>query len=171
MASGWIQGLQPWVAIAVLSGIWALIGILSGLSVQYLPPTLLSRETWVTRPRQSERDGRAYERYLRVNRWKDRLPEAGTLLGGEHSKRHLNGSDTVDLLAFQAETRRAEYVHWTNIAAGPAFVLILPTWAAVAMTGFAVVVHLPFVIVQRYNRLRLGRILRHRAARTSGESQ
>lgn len=171
MATEWMSDLGATGLIAVLSGVWAAIGIVSGLSAQRFSPELLARDTPITRPRSFERGGRAYEAWLRVSLWKDRLPEAGALFGEGGSKKHLSGTSTEVLRAFQSETRRAEYVHWANIAAGPAFVLIVPAWAAVFMTGFAVVVHLPFVIVQRYNRLRLDRILHRRAcpARRGGE--
>ncbi len=122
-------------------------------------------------PRGFEDRGHAYDRVLRISHWKDRLPEIGTALGGPRSKRALGTTGSASLAGFQAETRRAEYVHWINIAAGPAFVAVLPALGAAAMTAFAVAVHLPFVLVQRYNRLRISRVLERRARPNAPERQ
>ena len=55
------------------------------------------------------RDGAdRYRRWLRINRWKDRLPEAGALFAGGVSKRQLPSYDVAGLELFVRETRRAE---------------------------------------------------------------
>jgi glycosyl-4,4'-diaponeurosporenoate acyltransferase len=61
-----------------------------------------------------------------------------------------------------AETRRAETVHWLNLSAGPLFLIWCRPLLGAFMIVFGVVAHLPFVMVQRYNRERLGRLLRRR---------
>lgn len=165
MLTDWLSGAAAWRAIALISAIWAAIGLASGFGAQFLGSDFLLRDNWLTRPRRFEDNGRVYERRLRISRWKDRLPEAGTAFGGASSKRTLMGTSSEDLELFGAETRRAEYVHWTNIAAAPAFLVVLPPLAALAMTGFACSAHLPFILVQRYNRFRIGRIVEGRARR------
>jgi glycosyl-4,4'-diaponeurosporenoate acyltransferase len=153
-------GQVAWVL--ALSGAWFAIGLVTGLVANGLPLSAVGRDTWLTRLRGFEREGRSYERWLHINRWKDRLPEAGDTFPGGMSKRHLPGRGTPQLLRFAAETRRAEYVHWANAVAGPAFFLVLPAWAGALMTAFGLAVHLPFVCIQRYNRARIMRTLARR---------
>lgn len=164
MYTAWIDRVDAWVVVLALSVAWLCIGLLSGLVAQHLPSGWISEDTWITRERHLERGGRTYER-LRIRSWKDRLPESAGVGSDGVSKRHLGGSDGDTLWAFATETRRAEYVHWMNVGAGPAFVVVLPAPVALVVTAAAVVVHLPFVMVQRYNRIRIGRVTARRARR------
>lgn len=160
-----LDGASPLIAVVVLSLVWLLIGLASGLGAKSLSGAFLTRDTWLTRPRRFERGGRFYQRRLRIRSWKDLLPEAGRLLGGDHSKAQLGSPDTESLERFVSETRRAEYVHWANVGAGPWFFLVLPPWGGAVMTAFGAVVHLPFVCIQRYNRPRFQRLIDRRSER------
>lgn len=155
--------MSPALEILGFSLTWIGFGVVSGWWASRWSPTALDRDTWLTRGRAWELDGRWYER-IGVRRWKDRLPEAGNFFGNGVSKRNLGGSGRRDLLRFSAETRRAEAVHWLNIGFAPTFVLWTSPTIAAVMTAFALVAHLPFVIIQRYNRFRIARVLRRRAA-------
>ncbi|UDY36052.1 glycosyl-4,4'-diaponeurosporenoate acyltransferase CrtO family protein [Dermatobacter hominis] len=157
--------LDDIAAVLVSCAAWAVIGVVTGFVGNRLPERRIDHDTWLTRPRRIERDGRLYQRTLRINRWKDTLPEGGAIFAGGTSKRHLGGSSDADLLRFAAETRRAELVHWANLAAGPLFLIWCPLRLGVAMVAFGVVAHSPFICIQRSNRLRIGRILRCRADR------
>ncbi|HET6952094.1 MAG TPA: hypothetical protein VFI47_17060 [Acidimicrobiales bacterium] len=70
---------------------------------------------------------------------------------------------TYPLESFAAETRRAELVHWAIPLVVPVFALWNPPWLAGVMAAYALVANLPCLIVQRYNRGRLERILARRA--------
>jgi glycosyl-4,4'-diaponeurosporenoate acyltransferase len=120
-----------------------------------------ARDTWLTRPRALERDGAAYDR-LWIRRWKDRLPEAGG------AKRVVGGRDRTTLERFVVETRRAEWVHWVILAAVPLFALWNPPLAMVLVVGVGVSFNLPCLLVQRYNRLRLQRVIRLASSRGRG---
>ncbi|MEO7429293.1 MAG: hypothetical protein ABIY48_07905 [Acidimicrobiales bacterium] len=145
---------------------WAVIHAGTGYGVHRLPVTRLQHDGWLLRARSAEDDGRLYER-LHIRHWKDRLPEAGALFAGGVTKRHLPGRDRVGLERFVAETRRAERGHWLAMAGGPIAVLWNPPIGAVLMVGYGVAVNAPFIVVQRYNRLRVARLLRRSAERSS----
>jgi glycosyl-4,4'-diaponeurosporenoate acyltransferase len=117
--------------------------------------------------RRWERGGRAWER-LGIRRWKGRLPELGALFGGR-SKRHLPGRDRQSLEQLAIETRRAEIVHWWAPLPLAVMPLWNPAWVTAVMAAYAIAANGPCVIVQRYNRARIGRLLRDRAhpSRTS----
>jgi len=144
------------LALVVLYSVaWAAFGVASGWVAHRAAASRFDHDTWLTRPRRWEHAGRWYDRRLRVRYWKDRLPEAGALFAGGWAKDRLRSFELEHLERFAAETRRAEWVHWANIAFGVSFVVWAEPVVAVVMTVFGVVVHLPFVVVQRYNRARL----------------
>jgi glycosyl-4,4'-diaponeurosporenoate acyltransferase len=157
-------------AIAILSGCWFAIGLCTGWTGHRLDLGRLDHDTWLTKVRSFEQDGRFYERRMRIRSWKDRLPEGGATFEGGFSKARMGGRSDEHLQRFAAETRRAEYVHWANAASGPLFAVFLPPWIVAVMTAFGVVVHLPFIAIQRYNRARLERTIarRHRRITDSG---
>lgn len=163
-----LYGVPALIAVAVLSTCWVAIGLCTGFVGHRLGSKRLDHDTWVTRAREFERGGRFYDRVLRIRMWKDRLPEGGATFRNGISKSHLIGRSDEDLRRFLAETRRAEYVHWANAAAGPLFVVFMPGWIVLVMTAFGLGVHLPFVAIQRYNRARLQRTLARRRLRDAG---
>ena len=64
------------------------------------------------------------------------------------------GSRAGGLERFVVETRRAELGHWLAACAGPFFVLWNPPLAAVVLIVYGLAANLPFVAIQRYNRIR-----------------
>jgi glycosyl-4,4'-diaponeurosporenoate acyltransferase len=57
------------------------------------------------------------------------------------------------------ETRRAELVHWALMACGPLFFFWNPPALGSAMLLFAVAANGPCIVIQRFNRLRLLRLI------------
>ncbi|MCC5951839.1 MAG: hypothetical protein JJU45_07045 [Acidimicrobiia bacterium] len=151
-------------AVVVGSVVWAVAGTAVGYVMHRLPVTRFDHDTWLTRLRPREVDGRVYERRWAIRRWKRWLPEAGDAFAGGFSKKRLGGRSTAHLERFVAETRRAELTHWVVMACGPFFVLWSPLWLAAVMVVFGVVANLPCLVAQRYNRARLLRLLGRRAA-------
>ena len=146
---------------------WGLVHAGTGYLAHRMPVRWLSRDRWLFRERALERGGRLYTRTLRIARWKDRLPEAGALFAGGISKRHVTGAADGGLERFVAETRRAELAHWLAAGAGPLFVLWNPPAVVPVMVLYGVLVNAPFIAVQRYNRIRVSRVLCARAARAA----
>jgi glycosyl-4,4'-diaponeurosporenoate acyltransferase len=139
--------------------VWGLLSVAAGYWGYRRSPARLARDGPLTRLRAFERDGRWYERWLRIRSWKDRVPEAGGAFAGGLSKRHLPGRDPALLERFVAETRRAEGVHAALLVAAPLFLLWNPLWLGLVMVAYGVVANLPCLLIQRYNRARLLRLL------------
>ena len=137
---------------------WGCVHAGTGYIAHRIPATRLGHDTWLTRERRVERGGRVYER-LRIRSWKGRLPEAGDVFEGGVSKRHLGGRDDSRLHAFVVETRRAEVGHWMAAAAAPVFIVWNTLPVAVVMVVYGVGVNAPFIAIQRYNRMRVERVL------------
>jgi glycosyl-4,4'-diaponeurosporenoate acyltransferase len=144
--------------VALDVAVWAIWGFSVGLFAHRLPITRLEHETQLFRLRPRELDGTVYDR-LRVKRWKDQLPEAGSFFAGGFSKRRVVTRDPAYLERFVVETRRAELTHWLVMAILPLFMLWNPWWMVTVMVAYAFAANIPCLLVQRYNRGRLLRVL------------
>jgi glycosyl-4,4'-diaponeurosporenoate acyltransferase len=102
---------------------------------------------------------RFYERVLGIKRWKDRLPDAARWFGSGFAKGALAANNPDYLRRFARETWRGELCHWAALALAPVFFLWNPWWADLIMIVYALLANLPCILVQRYNRLRLQRVL------------
>lgn len=149
----------PWPFVVLANvAFWAVVHSATGYAVHRMPLDRLGHDGWLLRPHRVEAGGRLY-RVLGVRRWKDRLPEAGALFPGGISKRHVPPPAEGGLERFVAETRRAERGHWLALVPGPLAALWNPPAGAAAMVAYGVVVNLPFIAVQRFNRQRAQRLL------------
>lgn len=141
---------------------WGVFHTTTGYAAHRLGESRLSGDGWLLRARPFETAGRCYRRWLQVDRWKDKVPEAGGLFRGGVSKRRLPTYDVAGLHLFVRETRRAELAHWWAMFCGPVFVLWNPPLAAGLLLGYGVVVNLPFIVIQRYNRFRVQALIERR---------
>jgi glycosyl-4,4'-diaponeurosporenoate acyltransferase len=87
------------------------------------------------------------------------IPEAGTFFADGFSKRRVVTRDPAYLERFLIETRRAELAHWLVMVIAAVFVLWNPWWMVMIMVAYAFVANIPCLLVQRYNRARLLRVL------------
>ncbi len=132
----------------------------TGYAAHRLRDERLRRDGWLLRPRTFEGDGRWYRDRLRIHGWKDKVPEAGALFQGGVSKRRLPSYDRDGLELFVRETRRAELGHWWAMACSPVFLLWNPPLPSALMVAYGLGINLPFIAIQRYNRVRTQAILR-----------
>ena len=146
--------MPQWLTVVVDVLAWGFFHAVTGYAAHHVSDRRLDRDGPLLRGRGFEVGGRWYRRRLRIHRWKDRLPEAGAIFEGGISKRQLPGRDVEGLRTFVRETRRAELTHWWAMACGPLFVLWNPPVAAALLVAYGVLVNLPFVLIQRYNRSR-----------------
>lgn len=106
-----------------------------------------------------EENGAIWHKLFHVRRWKGRIIEGSSIVKSSYNKKHLHGIDKENLTIFAAETKRAELTHWLLMIPGPLFFLWNPVWAGWIMIGYAIMVNFPFIIVQRYNRGRIEKII------------
>ncbi len=155
--------MPPALTIAVDVVAWGAFHAATGYAAHRLGDSRLSRDGWLLRERRFEAGGRWYRHRLRIDRWKDKVPEAGGLFRGGVSKRRLPASDVAGLQLFVRETRRAELTHWWALCCGPVFVLWNPPLAAGLLVAYGVVVNLPFIAIQRANRFRVQALIERRS--------
>jgi glycosyl-4,4'-diaponeurosporenoate acyltransferase len=141
---------------------WLIWSVVCGYAAHRIPRSRLEHDGPLLRLRGWERGGLVYDR-IGIKAWKDRLPEAGNLFRGGFSKRRAR-HDRAFLDGLLVATRRAERAHWAMLALAPTFFLWIPAfgmpwWLATSMFAYGVVANVPCLLVQRYNRGRLLRIL------------
>lgn len=149
---------QPWFYIVANMSIWVGWSILVGYAANHLPDRLFKNDSFITRLRRFESQ-LWFQKYLKVHIVKKYLPEKGKLFGTGISKKNLPQDQLGGLNKFLIETRRAEYVHWVVIFAWVFTLWFNPVWAVWVVAILLVLGNLPCILVQRYNRLRLLRVL------------
>ena len=87
------------------------------------------------------------------------MPEGGGVFRGGFEKRKADTRSINYLETFARETCRAELVHWVIILLLPLFFVWNPPLGVLIMLPLVVVLNLPFIMIQRYNRPRLVKIL------------
>ena len=156
--------VAPAVALVLNVALWASAQVSTGYVAHRLPLSSLQRDRGILRLRRFEAGGRCYERTLRIGRWKDRLPEAGGFFAGGLTKRKIPDRADGGLERLAAETRRAELAHWASFWCLPLTIIWNAPLGVALMAAYGVIFNLPLIVIQRYNRARVARILQRRAA-------
>ena len=118
--------------------------------------------------RKWENDGKIYNDVLKINRWKDLLPQH---IGKDgFSKSHLTDVSVDYLDEFIMETCRGEWNHSMNCLFAVVLFAMNNIFTAFILSVLLFIGNLPFVIIQRYNRFRLQK-LRKIIIRKSEKSQ
>ena len=151
----------PWVITLNVAG-WPVIHLAVAWLFTLLPDLVFARGRtpggW---------EATVYARVLKVRVWKDLLPDAAPWLRG-FPKQRLLSNDPEYLRRFIRETRRGEAAHWAMLLCGALFFLWNPPSADAVMAGYALTANLPCIVVQRYNRIRFERLLRHHSPQLHG---
>ncbi len=105
------------------------------------------------RPRKWEKNGKWYADHLKINKWKDFLPQH---IGKDgFSKDHLDDVSIEYIDEFILETCRGEWNHIANCLFAVILFLANSFGIALILTILLLLGNLPFAIIQRYNRFRL----------------
>ncbi|RME95351.1 MAG: glycosyl-4,4'-diaponeurosporenoate acyltransferase [Verrucomicrobia bacterium] len=153
------------------SGLVALLNVVGWPLIQLAWAWLFTRlpARWFRLPRQWawERRGTAYEKLFAIKRWKDRLPDGASWFARGFPKSALKTADPGYLRRFIVETWRGELCHWAALACAPIFTIWNPPWATAVMVSCGAILNVPCILAQRYNRIRLQRLLQRRVTTSS----
>jgi glycosyl-4,4'-diaponeurosporenoate acyltransferase len=140
------------LVFVIISLIWTLIP-------QKLPLSTYNYRRWLYRERPWERGGEIYQKFFRVRRWKAKLPDIGDFFKWRFSKKHLKKPSQSYIETFLTESCKAEFAHWMIILSSPVFLLLGGPKSFAQFFLISVALNLPYIIIQRYNRPRLIKLL------------
>lgn len=116
--------------------------------------TMFDPENRFYQARPWEKNGRWYSKNLKINFWKDHLPQHTGKDG--FTKEHMESNITLEYLdRFIMETCRGEWDHWMCCLYFVVSLIINPFLIGMLLGLLTVVFNLPFIAIQRYNRFRL----------------
>ena len=98
-----------------------------------------------------EKNGRVY-RALRVYAWKDKLPDMSRIAPDMVKKKVSLTGSWQEARRVSVETCVAEAVHWALMLLSFVIFLLYPEPLGAAIAVLYALSHLPFIVIQRYNR-------------------
>ncbi len=149
------------VTILLTFILWGIIQVAAALICLHLPDRFFAPDSALFRSRRFEQEGTLYLRVFAVHRWKHLLPDGGAAWKKKgFQKKRLDNTGAVNLNRFLVESARGEMTHWLAILPFWVFGFFTPGYVLWMMLAYALVINLPCIIVQRYNRPRIHRLLR-----------
>lgn len=132
-----------------LSGSWICLKI---------PRDSLEVSEGVFRTFRWEEDGSIY-RFIKVKKWKEYLPDGAKLFKTGFQKKRLQEKNEDYLFEFLLETKRAEVTHYVTLLPICFFFIWNPIEAFLLILLYGLISNVPCIIVQRYNRIRLRKVV------------
>ena len=139
---------------------WFIIHMGVVLCVIHIPSKSFDPEGWLYRTRRWEKSGGIYTKIFKIKQWKEYLPDGSKLLKYKNfPKKRLEEKNGLYFNSFLQETCRAELTHWIIMLFAPLFFLWNKPGVGWIMIFYALIENLPLIMAQRYNRIRLKRVL------------
>jgi glycosyl-4,4'-diaponeurosporenoate acyltransferase len=138
---------------------WAAIHLSIGYWCSKLPVERFNPNKRIYRTHAWEKDGEIYQRIFKVRAWKDYIPSGASVYASGYSIKNLRSYSIADLERWLCESCRAEFCHWMMIFPGFFFFLWNSIEVGWGMVAYAVLNNLVPIIMQRFNRPRIRKIL------------
>ncbi|WKY47080.1 hypothetical protein Q5O24_12015 [Eubacteriaceae bacterium ES3] len=152
--------LPPNLTIALCFILWPVIQITAAIICFNLPDQLFYPTNFFFKSYSFENYGYLYNQLFMVRKWKHLLPDGGMVWKKKgFKKKHLDNFSKGNLNRFLIESARGELTHWLAILPFWIFGLFTPAYVVWIMLIYSLAVNLPCIIVQRYNRPRILRLL------------
>lgn len=135
----------------------AVLGVLSHFIGEALPRRWFCPDKAPYAPWKWEDGGRIYNK-LRVHKWKDKLPDMSKIAPDMVRKSISLTDGSAAAARVAVETCVAEVVHWALMLLSGGIYWIYSTGTGMILTIIYALSHLPFIIIQRYNRPTLSRL-------------
>jgi glycosyl-4,4'-diaponeurosporenoate acyltransferase len=140
--------------------VWPIIQSGCALLMLNLPKRLFHPDHWVYRSHAFEKEGELYQTLFKVKSWKHLLPDGGAVWRKKgYQKKHLEDYRDENLEKFLVESCRGEATHIGPILLFWIFFLFTPFYVGWMMLVYSLIVNMPCIIVQRYNRPRIKHLL------------
>lgn len=137
----------------------AAIGLVSFLIGRILPKSWFRFDAALFRPFSFEKNGKIYVK-LGVKKWKERVPDMSRIVPFiMPSKKLPKTVDCAQLSLMLQETCIAEWIHAALCIAGAGCIFLWKGVGGWIIFILNIIGNLPFIIIQRYNRPKLVRLL------------
>jgi len=151
--------LDPFQTLLLDINAWLVIHLGLGYLSSRLPLDWLNPAQRLFRTFSWEKDGEIYQKFFHIRSWKHLIPSGSRLYRGAFSIQNLPTHDPTYLEGWLKESVRAEICHWAMII--PCFLFFL--WNSIAigwgMVAYALLNNIFPIILQRYNRPRMRKLL------------
>jgi len=151
--------LNQWLTILICFILWGAIQYSVGKLIMIVPDKYLSPYSVLFKTQKWEDDGKIYNRIFKVKKWKHLLPDGAAAMKGGYKKKHLTDFSKNNLEIFLIESCRAELSHFIAILPFWVFGFFVPPIVILYMLIYALAVNIPCILVQRYNRPRIIKLI------------
>lgn len=140
--------------------VWPSIQVGGAWLALNLPNRFYSAKRFPFKSYNFERNGQIYQTLFRIKNWKHLLPDGASVWKKKgYQKKHITSFEIRNLNTFLIESCRAEMTHIVPIALFWVFFLITTPLITWIMFAYSLIVNLPCIIAQRYNRPRVIRLI------------
>jgi len=144
------SGLDMFLWNLLIVGIWHVCIFIACIK---FPKSTFDPSREKFRPKAWEHGGKWYKEKLKIQTWKDKVPQ---FIGKDgFSKQHFTDVSIDYLDQFIFETCRGEWTHRKNCASILITLLINPLIPGIFFSFLILLGNVPFALIQRYNRFRL----------------
>ena len=152
--------LSDTLTILLCFVVWPVLQVSAALLCLYLPDRCFSPDAFLFRAHRFEKSGAIYDRLFKISRWKHLLPDGGMVFKKSgFRKKKLDSFSKEHLHRFLVESARGELTHWLAILPFWVFGFFTPPPVMWIMLLYALLVNLPCILAQRYNRPRVEQLL------------
>ena len=145
-----MSGLSIFLCNVMIVGAWHIVVFIACIK---LPESTFDASKKRYLPKKWEHNGRWYKEKLKIQLWKDKVPQH---IGKDgFSKAHITEVSLEYLDEFILETCRGEWMHFTDCICALVVFLINPLFPGVLFSFLILLGNVPFALIQRYNRFRL----------------
>lgn len=137
---------------------WVSIHFVISFLTSRLTAKQLQRLSPLFQPIEKEAGGGLF-RFLMIKKWKKYIPDAGGWFRGGVNKNEIGLTSQQGRIAFLVELNRAELSHWLQMLPAPFFFILNNGVESWVMFLYGILFNLPLILVQRYNRMRIVKIM------------
>lgn len=159
--------ISPVWILVISFMLWPCFQLLATLVSRITPSAWYSKNAFLFKERKWEKEGALYTKVFKIKKWKKYLPDGAAVSKNGYRKRHLRDFTTENLDIFVEETCRSELAHILAILPFWVFGLFAPISIIIFMLIYALIVNVPCIIAQRYNRPRIIRLTKKSLGRRS----
>ncbi|MCY1153399.1 MAG: hypothetical protein PQJ49_13580 [Sphaerochaetaceae bacterium] len=150
--------LTPWEMVISFFIVWPLIQLIVTLICNLFDVKKFNPNSFFLRCHKWENGGKVYKTIFKIHKWKHLLPDGARVEKNGFEKKYLKTYDKEYIREFIYQTGRAEISHWLQIIPFWVFGFWCPFYIIWLMLLYALLVNIPCILAQRYNRPRLIRV-------------